>query len=148
LAVHRQAADRRRRHARAPPRAVEGGPVILRKTPLRDKLAPALRDGDARRLWQGVDARRAVRPPGAPVRRAAPAGAALAAALLLIIWIWPAGARDKKALSLADGRDLVALESAPGSADDTALSDGSHIARDPGARLRVLENTGSVVDML
>ena len=117
------------------------------KTPLRDKLAPALRDADARRLWQVIDARRAARSQGAPVWRAALAGAVLAASLLVMISIWPAGARGK-ALALADGCDLFALEISPGSADDTALSDGSHIARDPGARLRVLENTGSVIDML
>lgn len=118
------------------------------ETPLRERLAPALRDGDARRLWQGVDARRAARVRGAPVWRAALAGAALAGALLVLIAVWPAGGRRDGALLLADGRDLVALEAAPGAGDEIALSDGSRVARDPGARLRVLENAGSVVDVL
>src|SRR4051794_13754014 len=113
LAVHGEAADRRRRRARAPPRAVEGGPMSELETPLRDKLAPALGDADVRRLREAIAVRRAARSPGTPVWRAALAGAALAGALVLMISTWPAGARGK-ALSLADGRDLVALEIPPG----------------------------------
>jgi len=116
-------------------------------TPLRDGLAPPLRDGDARRLWRSINARRPPRAPHVPVWRAALAGAALAALVLAAVSVWPRPGRGKP-LALADGRDLAVLEIPLAAADDAVLSDGSHIARDRGARLRVLESTDSVVDVL
>jgi transmembrane sensor len=117
------------------------------ETPLRNQLERAVTDRDARRLWAGIAARRGARFERGPVGRAALAGGVLAALLLLGLKI-AAGGGNGKALALADGRDLVALETAPAVGDEVALSDRSRVARDAGARIHVLENTGSVVDML
>jgi transmembrane sensor len=50
--------------------------------------------------------------------------------------------RDAGSLFLADGRDMVAVDSG-GAASDIGLSDGSHIRLAPGARIEPLESTGS-----
>jgi transmembrane sensor len=117
------------------------------ETPLRNVLQRAVTDRDTRRLWADIAARRAARFEQGPVWRAALVGGALAALLLLGL-NFAAGSRRSKALALADGRDLVALEAAPAAGDEVALSDRSRLARDAGAKLHVLENTGSVVDLL
>jgi transmembrane sensor len=117
------------------------------ETPLRNDLERALSDRDTRRLWASIAARRATRSERGPVWRAALAGATLAALLLLGLKVATRGGSGE-ALALADGRDLAALETAPNVGDDVALSDRSKVTRDAGAKLHVLENTGSVVDML
>jgi transmembrane sensor len=116
-------------------------------TPLRDAFAPALSERDKKRLWRAITDRRTARVQRAAERRSALAGAALGVVCLLVAAIWPRRT-GSEALSLADGRDLAVLEIPPVAADDTALADGSHVARERGTRLRVLESTASVVDML
>jgi transmembrane sensor len=117
------------------------------ETPLRNVLARAVTDRDTRRIWAGIAASREARFERGPVWRAAFAGAALATLLLLGLRL-ATGGGSGKGLTLADGRDLVALEAPPAVRDEVALADRSRLARDAGVRLHVLENTASVVDML
>src|SRR5262245_365039 len=107
-------------------------------TPIRDVLDERLREGDVRRLWQGLEAKR-IRGRHPPFRRAAwlPAlASALVGAALVFVLMRRA---EPPVLHIADGREVPqALKTA---ASPVLFDDGSRIELGTAARLDVLEST-------
>jgi transmembrane sensor len=114
------------------------------KRPLRDCLDPAYSEEDVQRIWHGVQRRTARRPLEARARWAVRAFALAGSVVLLVLWLWP-GRSAPGPLELATGEPLSSLTAAPsGAGTRVALSDGSNITLNPGARLDVLGNAGDV----
>lgn len=107
--------------------------------PISEVLEDTAGEARVRRLWRGIEARRARGRSSAP--RAA-IGVALAAAAAALVWIaWPREAPGP--LRVADGSALAARE---GEAR-VALADGSAIELAPGARVEPLRNDAGALTL-
>jgi transmembrane sensor len=107
--------------------------------PLKDYLRDVVEEAAVCRIAEEIDSRIH----GRKRRRLLPfilIGATVAATAIVVATAHLH--RDAGPLFLADGRDLVAVDSG-GAPSDIGLSDGSHIRLSPGARIEPLESTGA-----
>ena len=108
--------------------------------PLKDHLRDAAEEPALRRIWERIDGR--LPDPRRRRRRVALGGLVLAAAAAFALVANLSVHRDAGPLRFIDGRALVAVD-APTSGARLALSDGSAVELEGGARFAPLESSGT-----